>query len=180
MHFVITALGSYGDVHPMVGLGVALTRRGHRVSLVANAYFENVVRDAGLDHLPLGTRQEYMELVHHPDIWHPVRAPLLVWRYACGSILERLYHLLVDQVVSGETVIVAHGLDIAGRIVGEKQRVPVAGVHFAPAIFLSKIAGVVPAIFLRKLAGVTPAIFLRKIAGVTAGVILAIFAPQSI
>ena len=53
MHFVITALGSYGDVHPMVGLGVALTRRGHRVSLVANAYFENVVRDAGLDHLLL-------------------------------------------------------------------------------------------------------------------------------
>ena len=138
MHFVITALGSYGDVHPMVGLGVALTRRGHRVSLVANAYFENVVRDAGLDHLPLGTRQEYMELVHHPDIWHPVRAPLLVWRYACGSILERLYHLLVDQVVPGETVIVSHSLDIAGRIVGEKQRVPVAGVHFAPAIFFSK------------------------------------------
>ena len=138
MHFLITALGSYGDVHPMVGLGSALARRGHRVSLVANPYFENEVRDAGLNHLPFGTCQEYLQLVHHPDIWHPVRAPFFVWNYACGPVLERLYDLLVDQTVPGQTVIVSHGLDLAGRIVGEKHGVPVAGVHFAPAVFLSK------------------------------------------
>ena len=58
--FLITALGSYGDVHPMVGLGAALAARGHRVKIVTNPYFEDVVTGAGLELVPLGTREEYV------------------------------------------------------------------------------------------------------------------------
>ena len=72
MHFLITALGSYGDVHPMVGLGKTLATRGHRVSLVANPNFADVVRSAGVDLVPVGTTEEYLEFVHHPHLWHPI------------------------------------------------------------------------------------------------------------
>ena len=61
--FLITALGSYGDVHPMVGLGSALVARGHRVKIVTNPYFEDVVTGAGLELVPLGTREDYVRAV---------------------------------------------------------------------------------------------------------------------
>ena len=76
--FLITALGSYGDVHPMVGLGAALVARGHRVKIVTNPYFEHVVTGAGLKLEPLGTRENYVWLSQHPDLWHPLRGPKLV------------------------------------------------------------------------------------------------------
>jgi len=132
--FLITALGSYGDVHPMVGLGSALAARGHRVKIVTNPYFEDVVTGAGLELVPLGTRDEYVELSQHPDLWHPIRGPKLVLSHASGEKLRPLYDLLMANYVPGETVFCAHGMDLASRVAGEKLAAPVASVIFAPGL----------------------------------------------
>ncbi|MGD9649148.1 MAG: glycosyltransferase, partial [Pirellulales bacterium] len=58
--FIISAIGSYGDVHPMIGLGTALAQRGHRVKLISNPYFADVIEAAGLELLPVGTRENYI------------------------------------------------------------------------------------------------------------------------
>jgi UDP:flavonoid glycosyltransferase YjiC (YdhE family) len=135
--YIITALGSYGDVHPMVGLGSALAARGHRVKLVTNPYFDDVVTGAGLEMLPLGSRDEYIRLSQHRDLWHPVRGPKLVLTYAASRMLRPLYDLLIANLVPGETVYCAHGMDLASRVIGEKFGVPVASVIFAPALLWS-------------------------------------------
>lgn len=137
MHVILTGLGSYGDVLPMIGLGTTLVRRGHRVTLVANPYFEEVVRSAGLTYVPIGTREDYLSLVHHPDLWHPTRGSEFVLRFGCEQVMRPLYELLTQHIVPGETVLAAHGLDMASRIAGEKLKVPVASIHFAPAVFMS-------------------------------------------
>lgn len=137
MHFLITAIGSYGDVHPMVGLGAALASRGQRVSLVANPYFEELIRQAGLEFLPLDTRERYLEFVHHPDLWHPVRGYFLAFRFGCLRLLPDLYELVTKHYVAGETVLGAHGLDLASRIAAEKLQAPIASINFAPASFVS-------------------------------------------
>lgn len=135
--FLITALGSYGDVHPMAGLGAALAARGHRVKVVTNPYFEDVLSNAGLEMLPLGTREEYLQLSQHPDLWHPVRGPRLVLGFASGQLLRPLYDLLLDNYVPGETVFCAHAMDLASRTAGEKLKAPVASVMLAPAVLWS-------------------------------------------
>jgi rhamnosyltransferase subunit B len=135
--FLITALGSYGDVHPMVGLGSALAARGHRVRIVTNPYFEDVVASAGLEIVPLGAREEYERLSRHPDIWHPVRGPRLVLTYASARMLRPLYDLLVANYIPGETVFCAHGMDLASRVAGEELAAPVASVLFAPGVLWS-------------------------------------------
>jgi rhamnosyltransferase subunit B len=134
VQFLITALGSYGDVHPMVGLGTALAARGHRVKLVTNPYFGDVVTGAGLELLPLGTREEYIRLTQHPHLWHPVRGPKLVLSYASARMLRPLYELLTANYAAGETVFCAHGMDLASRVAGEKLGAPVASVLFAPGL----------------------------------------------
>jgi UDP:flavonoid glycosyltransferase YjiC (YdhE family) len=132
--FLITALGSYGDVHPMVGLGAALAARGHEVKILTNPYFEDVVRGAGLELVPLGSRAEYERLSRHPHLWRPVRGPKLVLSYASARMLRPLYDLLVANYQPGETVFCAHGMDLASRVAGEKLHAPVASVLFAPGV----------------------------------------------
>lgn len=137
LQFLITALGSYGDVHPMVGLGTALAARGHRVKIVTNPYFEDVVSGAGLQIEPLGTRDDYVRLSRHPDLWHPLRGPKMVLSQASARMLRPLYDLLVANYKSGETVFCAHGMDLASRVAGEKLGAPVASIIFAPGVFWS-------------------------------------------
>jgi rhamnosyltransferase subunit B len=135
--FLITALGSYGDVHPMVGLGAALVARGHRVKIITNPYFEDVVTGAGLEMIGLGTREEYLRLSQHPDLWHPLRGPKLVLGYASARMLRPLYDSLIANYVAGETVFCAHGMDLASRVAGEKLKAPVASILFAPGMLWS-------------------------------------------
>ena len=131
--FIITALGSYGDVHPMVGLGSALASRGHRVKLVTNPYFEDVVRGAGLELVPLGTREEYIDLTQHPDLWHPIRGPKLVLSYVGGAGVRPLFDLAMQNFVAGETIFCAHTLDLGSRVAADKLAAPVASVVLAPS-----------------------------------------------
>jgi rhamnosyltransferase subunit B len=135
--FLITALGSYGDVHPMVGLGAALVARGHRVKVFTNPYFEDVVAGAGLEMIGLGTREEYIRLSQHPDLWHPLRGPKLVLGYASARMLRPLYDALIENYVPGDTVFCAHAMDLASRVAGEKLQAPVASVMFAPGVLWS-------------------------------------------
>ena len=135
--FLVTALGSYGDVHPMVGLASALAARGHSVKIITNPYFEDVVAGTGVELLPLGTRDDYIELSRHPDLWHPIRGPKLVLGLAAERFLRPLYELLVANYAPGETVFCAHALDFASRVAGEKLAAPTASVLLAPGILWS-------------------------------------------
>ncbi len=137
MHFLMTALGSYGDVHPIAGLGGALHRRGHQVSIVANPHFRPVIESVGAELLPLGTLQEYKEMADHKDLWHPIRGPLLVMRVGVLQYLRELYDLIDSHYRSGETVLVAHPLDMASRIFQEKHVAPLASVVLAPLMLRS-------------------------------------------
>ena len=132
MHILLTAFGSYGDVLPMVGLGAAMRARGHRVQVLANPYFQAVVEGARLDFLPLGTADEYRELMQHPDLWHPRRGLKLVLTRGAAAYMRAAYAAIESQYRPGETVLAAHGLDLASRVFHDKHATPLATVHFAP------------------------------------------------
>ncbi len=132
MRLLLTALGSYGDVHPMVGLGAAMQNRGHQVQVIANPHFRAVVESAQLELVPLGTEQEYDNLAHHPDLWHCWRGPKLVLRTCMAGYLRELYALVAEHSVVGETVLGAHPLDIASRMFQEQHGTPLASIHYAP------------------------------------------------
>jgi len=137
MHFIMTALGSYGDVHPIAGLGSALHRRGHQVMIIANPNFQPVIESVGAKLLPLGTQKEYEELADHEDLWHPIRGPLLVMRTGVVQYLRELYALIESHYRPGETVLVAHPLDMASRIFQEKHAAPLASLVLAPLMLRS-------------------------------------------
>lgn len=132
MHLIVSGLGSYGDVLPMVGLGAAMHSRGARVQMVANPYFRAVVEEAGLEHLPLGSAEEYLELAYHADLWRPLRGLKLVITQGAAKYLREMYDIIRANYVPGQTVLAAHGLDLASRILHDELAAPLATVHFAP------------------------------------------------
>src|SRR5215467_3559540 len=68
---LLPVLGSAGDVHPMIELGIALKKRGHQVTIIANALFEQQVWDAGLEFVVLGTIQDAEAIFADPRLLHP-------------------------------------------------------------------------------------------------------------
>lgn len=132
MHLILSAFGSYGDVLPMIGLGATMRARGWRVQVIVNPYFEELVEQAGLEILPLGTAQEYLELTEHADLWHPRRGLKLVLTRGAAAYLRAAYALVEANYRPGETVLGAHGLDLASRIFHDQHGAPLATIHYAP------------------------------------------------
>ena len=137
MFCLFSALGSYGDVHPVIGLGVAMRERGHEVMLVSNPYFEQPIRDAGLGFTPIATVERYKKITHTKRLWHPTRGLRVIIKLALEECLEELYEIMQRLHRPGETVIGAHGLDLASRVLGERIGAPVLSLCFAPLVLWS-------------------------------------------
>ena len=136
MNVLLITLGSYGDVNPFVGLGAALMRRGHAVTLVTNPYFRGVVEDAGLQFTGLGTEEEYMEALSDPDLWHPHRALEKVIKSLILRSMREVYDIVRKRGLP-DTVLVASSLMAGARIAGESLRLPLVTVDLQPSAILS-------------------------------------------
>jgi UDP:flavonoid glycosyltransferase YjiC (YdhE family) len=137
MRVVIVALGSAGDVHPKVGLSLALKRRGHDVLLVAATVFEPLARRVGLEFCGLGTEKDFHDSVRDPDIWSPHRALSVIARRLIIPAMREVYELIEKEDRRGRIVVAASGLTFGARCAQEKLQVPLATVHLQPSIFRS-------------------------------------------
>src|SRR5687767_3272750 len=117
MHALLIPFGSSGDVHPFVGIGAALKRRGHRVTVAANGHFRPLVEREGLEYVELGTAEEYLQSMQNPDLWHPTRGFQAIMNHpGMPDALRKQYELVRDLAVSGETVVVAGSLGLGARV----------------------------------------------------------------
>src|SRR5688572_21832739 len=136
MHALVIAIGSHGDVHPMIGIARALRGRGHRVTFIASGYFEELVRGEGFDDfLAIGTAEEFRAQLDNPDLWHPMRAFKAVFLDNVYPATRAMFDAVVERNVPGETVVVAHTLAIGARLAQEKHGIPTVTVHLAPSVF---------------------------------------------
>ena len=139
MRVIVVALGSAGDVHPNVGLSLALASRGHNVMLVAASVFEPLARRVGLKFRGLGTEKDYHDSVRDPDLWHPTRALSVIARRLIIPSMREVYEIIARERQTGEIIVAASGLTFGARLAQERLQVPVASVHLQPAIFRSVV-----------------------------------------
>lgn len=137
MRILIYAMGSAGDVHPFTGIGRALQARGHEVILLTSAYFEDVVRRAGLEFRAMGTVEDFERVQGDPDLWHPLRAFPAVVRHAVNPSYGMILDAARELNLPGETLIVASSLAWGCFAARELLGMPLVSVHLAPALFTS-------------------------------------------
>ncbi len=135
-HFLLTPVGSSGDVHPFVGIGRALRDRGHDVTVLTAEPFRRTTERAGLRFVPTHSENEFDSLTKHPDLWHSRKGLILVLRMLSAA-LRADYARLADVYEPGRTVLVGHALSFATRVFEEVHSAPAATMHLAPSIFRS-------------------------------------------
>ena len=69
LRITLLTLGSRGDVEPYLGLGVALARAGHQVTVAAPAAFETLIRRAGLDAFLVEPDPRLLAVEGEPPRW---------------------------------------------------------------------------------------------------------------
>ena len=140
MNALLFALGSHGDVHPFVGIGIRLADRGHRVTVAANEYFKPLIEHAGLEFVALGTAQEYRALAMSAELWDRFRGPQAVFE-GTARYLRPMYEIATNfyRRHAPDAVIAASSLAIGARVAQDKHGIPLASVHLSPAIFQSAI-----------------------------------------
>ena len=57
MRIIMMPVGSGDDVHPCVGVALALQRRGHDVSMIISPYFGPLLDRVGAPFVPIGSRR---------------------------------------------------------------------------------------------------------------------------
>lgn len=137
MNVLLIALGSAGDVHPLVRLGLALERRGHSVTVITSGYFEGLLRRVGLKMIPLGEAADYQTLTMHPDLWHPTKGPRLLCKYVVLPLIRPLYEI-VSRFDAADAVAVGSNIAFGARIAQEKTGLPMATFYLQPAYLRSE------------------------------------------
>jgi rhamnosyltransferase subunit B len=136
VNVLLFALGSHGDVHPFVGLGIRLRERGHHVAVATNEYFKPLVEHARLEYIECGTAAEYTKLATNPDLWHPTKSLRAVFG-GTARYLRPMYEIARAFAARGDAVVAASSLAIGARIAHDKHGFPLASVHLSPSIFQS-------------------------------------------
>ena len=139
-HAVLVALGSSGDVHPFLGLGRELRRRGHRVTLVAAGWFRQVAEGAGLEFVDPLPDLDFVASIRDERIWDPLRGTPVILERFVRPLLEPVYRLIertsaADAAAGWSTVVAASSLAFGARVAQEHLGVPLVTVHLSPSLF---------------------------------------------
>ena len=142
VHAVLVALGSSGDVHPFVGLGRELVRRGHDVTVVAAGWFREVVGRAGLRFVDPLPELDFAESVDDERLWHPLHGARLVLDLMGRPLLEPVYRVVAgasdaDRAAGRRTVVASSTLAFGARVAQERLGVPLVTLHLSPMLLRS-------------------------------------------
>jgi rhamnosyltransferase subunit B len=137
MQVLLNPIGSIGDLHPYLGLGSALRQRGHAVTLIANPYYEKLIRKTGLDYVPLGTPEDLEGFWRDPKMWRPWTGWKVSLDWSVIRPMRQAYQAIADRYVPGQTVVAGPGWAFGARIAQDKLGVPMATLHLGADKFQS-------------------------------------------
>jgi rhamnosyltransferase subunit B len=135
---LLPTIGSSGDVHPVLGLALALKARGHAVTVATNEVFAEQVRSNGLEFIALGTADEAERMARDPDLWHPTRGLPCIIRGAIVPNIRRL-HAIIAGHRGPSSVVAASTLCLGARVAEESLGVPTATLHLQPSVMRSMV-----------------------------------------
>ena len=136
MRILLLTLGSFGDINPLVGLGLALEKRGHEAMVIANADSEAPVRQAGLAFTAVSPASAYRDGVDERHARDPEKAPALFFGY-CLAIIPEVFSSIKQLYQPGRTIMAATPQVFAARIAQETLGIPLATLVPNPILFPS-------------------------------------------
>jgi UDP:flavonoid glycosyltransferase YjiC (YdhE family) len=137
---VLATVGSLGDLHPFIALGLALRARGATVVVACAAEYQTKIEGAGLEFRPVRPSFADLERELRMSREQMTRAALdrdefllrdLVMPWLCDSYTDMLAH------VRGADLVLTSSLAFGARLAAEKIAIPWIAVVLQPLMFLS-------------------------------------------
>src|SRR4051812_29935564 len=131
LQVVIVALGSGGDVYPLIALGAPLAARGHQVHFVSSPHFGPRARAAGFTFHACATEEDERRALEAHDLWKPLKG----FKLLLQGILENLpstYRLICELHVPGRPVVVSNPAPPAAGVARETLGIPLVTIHLQP------------------------------------------------
>ena len=140
-HVILCAVGSAGDVHPILGLGRVLKQRGCRITFLTAGYFKPQVEKAGFEFVDTLPNCDFHSILNDPKIWHPIHGTRKVMELAVKPMLRTMYAAIEKHYDPRNTKVVASTLAFGARVAQEKLGIPLTTIHLSPALFRSQYEG---------------------------------------
>ncbi len=132
---ILSAPGSRGDVNPMIAIGSQLRQAGLDVVISIAEPYAELAEAADLRVEIAFSKARFDEALQDPLFWKPVRGARRVARLLVGEFLEPHFDLIRQYHRPGETILVAHPLDLSSRIFRDLDAAtPMVSIHLAPTI----------------------------------------------
>jgi rhamnosyltransferase subunit B len=136
---VLTAFGSYGDIHPYMAIATELRARGHHPVIATSELYREKLETGGFDFLPVSPHvpppQEQDE-----EMMRKVMSPRTGTAFLLNEILfpflRQGYEDLL-RVVEGADLLLTHPISFAGPLVAQKTGIPWVSSVLAPASLMS-------------------------------------------
>jgi len=135
---VLATLGSFGDLHPYIALGIGLKDRGHTPVVASSEFYRPKVESAGLEFAPIPPDL--------PDLGDEIELSRKITDQATGSefvvkeliapYTEKGYDALA-AACQGADLLVSHPLTLAAPLYGEKTGLPWVSSVLAPLSLFS-------------------------------------------
>jgi UDP:flavonoid glycosyltransferase YjiC (YdhE family) len=154
---VLTTLGSFGDLHPKIGLALELRKRSHDVVFATHKEYQGKIEALGFefhrmrpDNTALSDPQEMARMM---DLKTGTKYVICNW--VCANLRDT-YIDLMNCAKDADFIIASEGV-VAARLVAEKLGIPWAFAVLQPASFLSVYdPSVIPVFpFLAKMRGLS-------------------------
>ncbi|WP_236653330.1 glycosyltransferase [Streptacidiphilus melanogenes] len=149
MRVALMTAGSRGDVAPCTGLGHALARAGHEVTLVTHGRFEGLAKEAGLGFhaLPVDPRAELEsgagQGLHRATTGAGKLARMIA---LARSLVADLADAMVAPARQADVLLLSAVLAPVGHVLAEGFGLPSLGVYLQPLAptgeFLAPVVGV--------------------------------------
>ncbi|PYR81272.1 MAG: glycosyltransferase [Acidobacteria bacterium] len=157
MRILITSWGSYGDVYPYVGLGLALRERGDRPVIATAEFYRPFIESLGFEFHPVGPMIDPNDRELIARVLDPVRGHDVLLK---GILMPALRsdHAALDRAVQDVDGMVTHPITFAAPIVAQARGLPWVSTVLAPMSFFSPtdIPVLAPAPFLAPLGRLGP------------------------
>src|SRR5439155_17138193 len=144
---IISTFGSFGDIHPYVGIALELKARGHKAVIATSEIYREKIEAIGLEFYPV--RPDMPSIDDPEEVARVVEAVMDAKRgpEAVGDlIIPHLRDVYVDleAATAGADLLLTHPLPFAGTLVAQKKRLTWISSVLAPASFLSVYDPIVP------------------------------------
>ena len=143
---IFSALGTKGDIYPLIGIGAALVKRGYRVKFLANDVFGTMIGDVGIEFVSIGTRIEYANFHSDARIWSATENPVEIgYPEYYGPATQRSFEYVM-QLCKRRSDLFVVTLDVhnGARMAADALGLPCGIFALSPNIFPSAYAPAAP------------------------------------